>query len=682
VDVVAGPYSNVREVGINNAGDVAFLAQLAPNTWGILTGPDPVADKVIRDGDALFGSTATVLQGGPSGTLTFEAGSVQSQFVTVTIHGDAVNEDNETFRLVLTDPANADFDGTNGEALATLLNDDGPHISFTPPNVSQNEGNLGPTPFVFTVNIGTATDIPVTVQYATSNGSADSSSDFQATSGTLTFLPEGTTTQTITVLVNGDTLSEANETFLLNLSNPTNATISQSSATGTIVDDDVAPSISFLASDVLLTEGDAGNGSMVFTVKLSEASGQNVSVNYATTNVDPTTNADLTAIAGSTLTFVPGETEKLITVLITGDLVDEVDETFTLDLTNPVGATLANPVNDKVTATGTILDNDIAPTLNIDSVTHVETNSGPINYIFTVTLNAASGQTIEVPFATGDDTATVAGLDYTPTSGSIIFQPGQTSRTITVQASGDTLNELNETFKLTLTAPANVTAGTIVGTATITNDDPLPEVAISNSQPKAEGNSGTAEFFFEIQLVNASGQETASGQEVTVDYSTANGTADVTNDDYIGQNGRITFAPGATSKLITVLANGDTRNEADETFTVVLNNPQNATLKSGQSSGQTTINNDDAVPTISIGDVSKAEGNSGNTAFVFQVTLSALSGKQVTVAYATANGTATVGNADYVATSGTLTFAAASALRRSPSRSSAISFSNRTKLSR
>ena len=586
-----------------------------------------------------------------SGTLTFAAGSAQSQFVTVTIHGDAVNESNETFQLVLTDPANADFDGTGGQAVATLLNDDGPHISFTQQNVSQPEGDSGPTEYVFTVDIGTETDIPVTVQYATGNGSATSPSDYEATSGTLTFLPEGQTTQNITVLVNGDTLSEANETFLLNLSNPTNATITQGTTTGTIEDDDVPPSISFLANEVSLTEGDDGNGSMVFTVQLSQASGQNVTVNYATTNVT-TTILDLTPISGSTLTFAPGETEKLITVLITGDLVDEVDETFTLDLTNPVGATLANPVNDKVTATGTILDNDIPPTMNIDSVSHTETNSGQINYIFTVTLNAASGQEVVVPFTTEDGTATVGGLDYIPTSGSITFLPGQTSRTITLQASGDTLNELDETFKLNLTAPSNVTAGTIVGIATITNDDALPEVAISSSAPKAEGNSGTTEFFFEIKLL------TASGQEVTVDYSTANGTADVTNDDYIGQSGRITFEPGATSKLITVLANGDTRNENNETFTVFLTNPQKATLVSGQSSGQGLIQNDDAEPTVSIGDVTKAEGNSGNTDFVFQVTLSALSGKQVTVVYTTANGTATVGNADYVATSGTLTFAA------------------------
>ena len=612
--------------------------------------PTPVVVPYMTTDGTAVSTGGSADYAATSGTLTFAAGSAQSQFVTVTIHGDAVNESNETFQLLLAKPANVDFDASGGIATATLLNDDGPHISFTQQNVSHPEGNSGATAYVFTVDLGATTDIPVTVQYSTANGTATSPSDYVPTSGTLTFLPGEQQTQSITVEVNGDTLSEANETFLLNLTSPTNATITQGTATGTIVDDDQPPSISFVSNAVSLTEGDSGSASMVFTVQLSQASGQNVTVNFATTN-GTTTNADLTAIAGATLTFAPGETQKQITVLITGDLLDEIDETFTLDLTSPVGATLANPVNDKVSATGTILDNDVAPTMNIDNVTHVEGDSGQINYIFTVTLSAASGQTIVVPFATEDGTATLAGLDYIPTSGSITFLPGQTSRTITVQASGDTLNELDETFKVNLTPPANVTAGTVVGTGTITNNDALPQVGISSAAPKGEGNSGTTEFLFAVQMLSA------SGQQVTVDYSTANGTADVTNNDYVGQSGRITFAPGETSKFITVLVNGDTRNEANETFTVFLTNPQNATLISGQSSGQGQILNDDPVPTISIGDVSQAEGDSGQSNFVFQVTLSALSGQQVTVAYSTADGTATVGNSDYVATSGTLTFA-------------------------
>ncbi len=132
-----------------------------------------------------------------SGTLTFAAGSAQSQFVTVTIHGDAVNESNETFQLLLSKPANVDFDASGGAATATLLNDDGPHISFSQQGVSHTEGNSGLTEYVFTVDLGATTDIPVTVQYSTANGTATSPSDYVPTSGTLTFLPDGAKRRTL-----------------------------------------------------------------------------------------------------------------------------------------------------------------------------------------------------------------------------------------------------------------------------------------------------------------------------------------------------------------------------------------------------------------------------------------------------------------------------------------------------
>jgi CSLREA domain-containing protein len=107
-------------------------------------------------------------------------------------------------------------------------------------NVSQNEGNSGTTPFVFTVTLSAASASTVTVNYATADGTATAPSDYAATSGTLTFAP-GVTTQTITVNVVGDTTPEPNETFTVNLSTPANATIAAGTGTGTIVDDDAAP---------------------------------------------------------------------------------------------------------------------------------------------------------------------------------------------------------------------------------------------------------------------------------------------------------------------------------------------------------------------------------------------------------------------------------------------------------
>src|SRR6266850_489864 len=119
----------------------------------------------------------------------------------------------------------------------------------------------------------------------------------------------------------------------------------------------------------------------------------------------------------------------------------------------------------------------------------------------------------------------------------------------------------------------------------------------------------------------------------------------------------LTFAAGTTSQTIAVAIVGDTAVEADETFTVTLSSPANATIARAQATG--TITNDDAapLPTLSIADVTQAEGNAGTSNAVFTVTLSAASASTVTVQYATANGTATAGS-DYATDSGTLVFAA------------------------
>src|SRR5207247_4139798 len=122
---------------------------------------------------------------------------------------------------------------------------------------------------------------------------------------------------------------------------------------------------------------------------------------------------------------------------------------------------------------------------------------------------------------------------------------------------------------------------------------------------------------------------------------------------YVSTSGTLTFAAGETSKTVTVVVNGDTTKEANETFNVNLTSPTNATIADSQGVG--TILNDDGVPTVSINDVTVTEPNSGTTSAVFTVTLSNASDQSITVNYTTVDGTALAGS-DYVAASGTLTF--------------------------
>ena len=240
------------------------------------------------------------------------------------------------------------------------------------------EGNSGTTPATFTVNLSVASVFTVTVNFATANGTATAGSDYQATSGTLTFAP-GTTSQTLTVPVLGDTLDEPNETFTVTLSNPTNATLATAQATGTIVDDDV-PLLSI--GNVTVPEGNSGTTPATFTVNLSIASVFTVTVNFATANGTATAGSDYQATSG-TLTFAPGTTTQTLTVPILGDTLDEPNETFTVTLTNPTNATLAT-----AQATGTIVDGDV-PALSISNVTvPVEGNSGTTPATFTVNLSS------------------------------------------------------------------------------------------------------------------------------------------------------------------------------------------------------------------------------------------------------------------------------------------------------
>jgi large repetitive protein len=189
----------------------------------------------------------------------------------------------------------------------------------------------------------------VTVSYATADGTATAGSDYTATAGTLTFAP-GVTSQTLTVAVLGDTRNEANETFFMNLSTPSNATIADGQGQGTILNDDSLPTLSI--NNVTVTEGNTGTTPAVFTVTLSAASSQTVTVNYATADGKATAGSDYTATAG-TLTFTPGTTSQTITVAVLGDTVKESTETFFVNLSNATNATIASG-----RGRGTILDND------------------------------------------------------------------------------------------------------------------------------------------------------------------------------------------------------------------------------------------------------------------------------------------------------------------------------------
>ncbi len=565
-----------------------------------------------------------------NGTLTFTPG-ITSQTINVPVLEDTLDEPDETFFVNLTAPTNATFGDDQG--LGTIVDDD------APPAITIGDVTVDPeanTNASFPVTLTAASGLTVTVEFATTDDTATAGADYTSVNGTLTFTP-GVTSQTVNVPVLDDALDEADETFFVDLTTPTNATITDAQGVGTIVDNEAAPTISI--DDV--TVDPEADTTADFTVSLDAASGLTVTVAYATADGTATAGADYTSVNG-TLTFTPGITSQTVNVPVLEDTLDEPDETFFVDLSTPTNATIAD-----AQGVGTIVDNDAAPTISIDDVTvdpEADTNAG-----FTVSLDAASGLTVTVAYATADDTAT-AGADYTSVNGTLTFTPGITSQTINVPVLEDTLDEPDETFFVNLTAPTNATFGDDQGLGTIVDDDDPPTINIADTSVQ-EGDSGTVTAVFTVTL------SAASGLPVEVDYTTTDNTATVADGDYNATSGTLTFAAEEITKTISVTVNGDTDYEGNETFFVDLSNPVNAVdpIVDNQATG--TIIDDD-LPTVEfeITAQSVPENVTGGSATV-TVTLSApvVAGQQVTVPYSiTTASTATGGGTDYTVTAASL----------------------------
>jgi hypothetical protein len=253
----------------------------------------------------------------------------------------------------------AGYDRTSGTFGYWVLANDGNWGDSEPPppdmpqvsidDATVTEGSTGQVAALFNVRLSAPSSEAITVDYATSDDTA-TAGDYQAVSGTLTFGPSEIE-KTITVLVNGDRLGEPNETFVVNLSNPTGAAIADGQATGTILDDE--PRISI--SDVSKKEGRRNQTTLyTFTVTLSAAYDQPVTMSFQTVNGSAKTSDNDYVAKSGTLTFAPGESTKTITITVKGDSKREANETFYLDLFGLSG----NASFTKSRGLGTILNDD------------------------------------------------------------------------------------------------------------------------------------------------------------------------------------------------------------------------------------------------------------------------------------------------------------------------------------
>jgi hypothetical protein len=220
-----------------------------------------------------------------------------------------------------------------------------------------------------------------------------------------------------------------------------------------------------------------------------------------------------------------------------------------------------------------------APFVNVNDVTVTEGNTGSVNATFTVSLSVASNHDVTVHYATSDGSA--AGSDYSAASGDLTIPAGQTSATFSIAVTGDRNPEDTENFFINLSAPTNAFIGDGQGTGTILDNEPRISISdVSKNEGNGNGKSANTAFIFTFTLSNA------YDQAVTVNFATADGTAKLSNSDYVAASGTVTFAPGETSKTITVQVRGDKTKEPDEYFLLNLSGQStNAFLLDSQGVG-------------------------------------------------------------------------------------------------
>jgi subtilisin family serine protease len=340
---------------------------------------------------------------------------------------------------------------------------------------------------------------------------------------------------------------------------------------------DEAPQPTMFITNASDLEGDSGLTPLQFTVSLSKASTEVITVDYRTREDSATAGVDYVTTSG-TLTFNPGETQKNITVNVIGDITIEQIERFFVDLSNET-----NVILDRTFAVGEIISEDL-PRVSVADVSIEEGNNGVKALYFTVSLSETHSANISMAYRTLDGTAK-SGSDYRGVSGLLVIPAGVQTGTIRIDILGDTIIEDNETFTLKLEAASQATIVDDTAIATIRNDDTEQGISIADGGVM-EGNTGRKSMFFSVSLAQP------STSFITIYYATQNGSATTADRDYVAVSGQVSIRPGGRSAVIEVPILGDRKIETDENFFVQLVRAFGAVISDGMAEG--IIFNDDA----------------------------------------------------------------------------------------
>ena len=634
------------------------------------------ADTLVGDGGANVltgglgddlldgnGGIDTAVFSGASASYTVTAGPAGSLIVSGADGKDTLRD----IEVLKFSDATIDLGGSTSFGIAAIT-----------PSLAEGTGS-GTTDFTFKVTRSGGTALAQTVGWSVAGAPGTlpagsqpaSAADFGAAlpSGTVGFLA-GETEKTITVPVLRDALVESNRVFVVTLAVPSGTTaVDGGVASAVILDDDAAYSAT---GGGALAEGTGGTRSFTFTVhRVGDLNGAGtVAFAVKGSGASPANGADFVGgvLPSGTVSFAAGQASRTVTVSVVGDSTQEANEGFEFVLANPTGGVIAN----HAMPTATILNDDTVFSIAATSANKPEGTGGTTAFTFTATRAGTPGVAQSVAWSVagiaGTGTAPANAADFPGgvfPAGTLSFAAGETSRIFSVMAAADSVVELNERFAVTLTNP---TGGAILGTALaqgiILNDDTSLRVVAGGPMVQPEGNAGLRPYSFVVQR-----QGYLSGTS-TVQFTVAgSGAAPATASDFAGgvmPSGTVTFLANETSKTVTVNVAGDTVQEADEGFQLVLFGATGASI-TGASLGA-TIQNDDSTLSIAATSASKPEGNgpAGATApFTFTVTrtgaTSLAQGVSFAVAGANGNGTIPATAPDFangVFPTGTVSFAA------------------------
>ena len=602
----------VPNIIINNASITEGQSVEIPVNLSNVSELDIAIDYVTTDATAKAGTDYEA----SSGTLLISAGETDGVILIKTID-DQLDEEDKSLTLTLSNPQNATLSKSSIQ-VGIFDNDETPTV--TAANKINEEGETVSISFALSEESGR----DISFNYATNNGTAIAGIDYTSQSSSITFAA-GESIKTINVVTLDDSLDEDRENFTVSLSNPTNVKLGTSVIEIALDDNDEEPTVSINGSNA-----SEGSNSATAVISLSSASGKVITVDYLAFEANSAKAIEDFIPVSSSITFAPGEIQKTIAIDLVNDTIREASESFDISLGNIINAVAS--VNDTVSIV--IEDDDLPPTIAISDASVLE-DVGSINV--TVSLSNVSSETISVDVDTLNGSA-ISGIDYTEYSNTLIFNPGETSKSVTLSILADTLDEFDESFNVVISNPSNASIANESAKVTIIDSDLAP--AISLVAPVSINEGQNAEYAITLSKISA--------KDISFDYEVSG----VSSNDVLVTSGSVNIPAGSQTASFVVTSLEDNLIEANEVIEISLNNAQNVQI--GSSTYRTQLINT-TVAKINISDVSVNE-SAGSASLT--ISLSATPDEKVEVDYKTSTQSTASALQDYTPVSGTLVFSA------------------------